>query len=258
LRVSTVGIDHSHALSRLCLTGLRLASKSKIKCHHEGVAPCQACITASRPDCLLSAPIVKARSRLADSAAPRKCPREFTGDHASHEDLSNKRLRLASRSPHSVSRVPPPNGSVTACPDLPTSALILQACNLLQSCFPEFGFLHRPSFADQLLAGDVETARLHAILSVTARFMPNLVSVHGGPEAAGNYFATKAETTVMARVLEAPDPAIVQSLLLISLHHWGACNGARAWMLAGNPTLGCDTVPSLTLFQVSQQEWRKR
>jgi hypothetical protein len=135
---------------------------------------------------------------------------------------------------------------------------MLQACNLLHSCFPEFGFLHRPSFADRLLAGDVETARLHAILSVTARFMPSLISVHGGPEAASNYYATKAENAAMARVLDAPDPAIVQSLLLISLHYWGACNGPRAWMLAGNPTLGCDRVPSLTLFQVLQQEWRKR
>lgn len=135
---------------------------------------------------------------------------------------------------------------------------MLQAFNLLQSCFPEFGFLHRPSFADQLLAGDVETARLHAILSVTARFMPSLVSIHGGPEAASNHYATKAETTVMTRVLDTPDPAIIQSLLLISLHHWGACNGSRAWMLAGTPNLGCDTVPLLTLSQVLQQEWRKR
>lgn len=139
--------------------------------------------------------------------------------------------------------------SEAGCPDLPTSALMLQACDLLQTHFLEFGFLHRPSFIDQLLNGSVETARLHAILSVTARFMPSLVSQHGGPEAAGSFHAVKAETTVMSHVLDSPDPATVQSLLLISLHHWGACNGSRAWMLAGKPYLYHAMVPSLTVFQ---------
>jgi hypothetical protein len=96
---------------------------------------------------------------------------------------------------------------------------MFQACDLLQSSFPEFGFLHRPSFTDQLLASDVETSSLHAILSVTAVFIPSLVSEHRGPEAAENYYAAKAERAIMARVLDAPDPVIVQSLLLISLHH---------------------------------------
>jgi hypothetical protein len=41
----------------------------------------------------------------------------------------------------------------------------------------------------------------------------------------------------MARILDSPDPVIVQSLLLISLHHWSACKGHSAWMLAGMPEL---------------------
>jgi len=110
---------------------------------------------------------------------------------------------------------------------------MLEACNLLQSCFPEFGFLHRPSFADELLTSSVETTMLYAILAVTGRFIPELVSQHAGPEATGDFYAAKAEIAVMAHVLDDPDPVVVQSLLLISLHHWGACNGSRAWMLAG-------------------------
>lgn len=125
---------------------------------------------------------------------------------------------------------------------------MLQACDLLHIHFPEFGFLHRPSFIDQLLNDSVETARLHAILSVTARFMPSLVSQHGGAEAAGNFYAAKAETMVMSHVLDSPDHATVQSLLLISLHHWGACNGSRAWMLAGKQYLSYAMVPSLTVL----------
>ena len=135
---------------------------------------------------------------------------------------------------------------------------MLQACDLLQTCFPEFGFLHRPSFTDQLVAGSVETARLLAILSVTARFMPSLVSRHGGPEAAGNHYAAIAETAVMARVLDDPDPATVQSLLMISLHHWGTCTGSRAWMLAGMPRLYCDKIPELIVLQALPSEWHRR
>lgn len=134
---------------------------------------------------------------------------------------------------------------------------MLQACGLLQSLFPEFGFLHQPTFGDQLLEGSVETARLHAILSVTARFLPSLAVQHGGPEAAGEFYAAKAETAIMLRVLDSPDLATVQSLLLVSLHHWGACNGSRAWMLAGTYYLIFYTVPSLIISQELELGWRK-
>jgi hypothetical protein len=232
-------------------------SKSKIKCHHEGSAPCHPCTIASRSDCLLSAPIVKNKARLiVDTATPSARPRDSTNTEAF---LPTKRARLASPTPsHRASHVQPSVESAVGSPDLPTPTLMQQACDLLQTCFPEFGFLHRPSFADQLLTGDVETARLHAILSVTARLIPSLVLKHGGPEAAGNHYASKAETAVMARVLEDPDPAIVQSLLLISLHHWGACNGSRAWMLAGMSNWRSSTMPSLTILQELQFGWRKR
>jgi hypothetical protein len=253
---STVGIHRSHASNFLDLTGLRPDSKSKIKCHHEGEAPCQACIAASRPDCLLSAPTVRGKAHPDGNPAAHVRPREYTETHPS---LTSKRPRLASPTPtQRASHIQPTLGPVVTCPDLPTPALMLQACHLLQTCFPEFGFLHRPSFTDQLVAGSVNTAKLHAILSVTARFMPSLVSQHRGPEAAGHYYAARAETAVMARVLDAPDPEIVQSLLLISLHHWGTCNGSRAWMLAGMPRLYCDKFPELTVLQASQLEWHRR
>lgn len=134
---------------------------------------------------------------------------------------------------------------------------MLQACDLLHTLFPEFGFLHRPTFGDQLLERRVETTRLHAILPVTARFLPSLAIQHGGPEAAGEFYAAKAETAVMLRVLDSPDPATVQSLLLISLHHWGACNGSRAWTVAGAHYSSCYKVPSLIILQGLESGWRK-
>jgi hypothetical protein len=238
------------------MSGLRSYSRSKIKCRHEGYAPCHACNIASREDCLLSAPVTKARSHHDGSGGPSVRSRESTDPHALPP---TKRPRVSSSHvSHSTSHVRPLLDPTVGYPNLPTPALMLQACDLLQAFFPEFGFLHRPSFVDQLLASNVETARIHAILSVTARFMPSLVSQYGGPEAVGDFYAAKAETAVMLRVLDSPDPATVQSLLLISLHHWGACNSTRAWMLAGISHLFCGMVSSLTMIQVSGSGWRKR
>ncbi|CAJ2503304.1 Uu.00g106980.m01.CDS01 [Anthostomella pinea] len=216
--------------------------RSKIKCHHDGVAPCRACTSAPRTDCLLSGPIIKNRLRQVNSEEADGGPAGGTpGTHdasparpPAHAPRPAKRPRLEGPgSPVS----PVQDGSLVvsaiALPNLPAPALLLQASNLLQSLFPEFGFLHRPSFTDELLEGRVEPMRLHAILSVTARFVPTLVSQHGGPEAAGGFYAARAETAVMLRVLDSPDVGTIQSLLLVALHHWGACNGSRAWMLAG-------------------------
>jgi hypothetical protein len=256
LHVSTVGTDHAYESSCLRLSGLRPDRRSKIKCRHEGSAPCHACNIASREDCLLSAPVVKGRSYPVGYEGPSVRLRDSTD---AHTFPPTKRPRVSSfHISHRANYVQPLLDPTVGCPDLPTPTLMLQACELLQAHFPEFGFLHRPSFVDQLLEGSVETARLHAILSVTARFMPGLVSQHGGPEAAGEFYAVKAETSVMLRVLDSPDPATVQSLLLISLHHWGACNGTRAWMLAGTSHLSRGMVLSLTMIQASGSGWRKR
>jgi hypothetical protein len=199
---------------------------------------------------------VKGRSHHAGSGGPSVRPRESIDPHTCPP---TKRPRLSSSQiSHRASHVPPLPSPTAGYPDLPAPALMLQACDLLQTLFPELGFLHRPSFVDKLLAGGAESARLHAILSLTARFMPSLVSQHGGPEEAGDFYAAKAETAVMLRILDSPDPATVQSLLLISLHHWGACNSTRAWMLAGIPLLYCGMGPSLIMVQASGSEWRKR
>jgi hypothetical protein len=176
------------------LSGLRPDSRSKIKYRHEGSAPCHACSIASRTDCHLSAPVTKGKSRLVDTGAPGARLGDITETHASPP---TKRLRVASSGfSQSANHVQPLDDLAGSCSHLPILTLMLQACDLLHTLFPEFGFLHRPSFVDQLLGGSVETARLHAILSVTARFMPTLVPWVGGPEAAGEFYAAKAETAV--------------------------------------------------------------
>lgn len=117
--------------------------------------------------------------------------------------------------------------------DLPPLSHVIKACELLFRLFPEFGFLHRPTFSDHIRAGSVDSIKIWAILSVTARFIPEIADAHENPETAGEFYAEKARSAVMLQILDRPNPDTIQTLLLVGLHDWGACKGFRAWMLTG-------------------------
>lgn len=117
--------------------------------------------------------------------------------------------------------------------DLPPLSHVIKACELLSRLFPEFGFLHRPTFSDHIRARRVEIVKIWAILSVTARFIPEIADAHENPETAGVFYAEKARSAVMLQILDRPNPDTIQTLLLVGLHDWGACKGFRAWMLTG-------------------------
>lgn len=86
---------------------------------------------------------------------------------------------------------------------------------------------------DQLDARLVHQTKLWAILAVTARYIPELTALHGGPQAASDLFAQKARAAVMDRIVDKPDTDTVQILILVGLHDWGSCNSFRAWMYTG-------------------------
>lgn len=120
--------------------------------------------------------------------------------------------------------------AVAGLPDLP---ILVEACDSFLKLFPEFGFLHRPSFNDQLRAGLVDGVKLYAILAVTSRYVPSLTARYGGSRATSEYFAQRSQDAVMKRVLDKPDPEVVQILILLGLQDWGTCNSFRAWMYTG-------------------------
>lgn len=125
----------------------------------------------------------------------------------------------------------PPAYEATA--RLPELLVLVDACDLFVKLFPELGFFHRPSFNDQLRAGVIDEMTLCAILAVTSRYIPSLTAQYGGSHATSEYFARRARDEVMKRVLEKPNPEVVQSLILLGLQDWGTCNSFRAWMYTG-------------------------
>lgn len=206
--------------------------KSKIKCHHEGVAPCRLCEIAGRQDCTLTIPVVqsKKRQRHGESTKDEGQPSSVRAGQIAHGHDPETTLAYGyTASPDARSR-PKGHGLPHA---LPERAVLMEACELLFKLFPEFGFLHRPTFIDQLQNNQLDPVKLCAILCVTSRYMPRLVARHGSPNQAADYYAQEASKPIMDRVVDRPDPDTVQILLLLGLHDWGSCRSFRAWMYTG-------------------------
>ena len=131
-------------------------------------------------------------------------------------------------------------------------------------------FIHPPTFLAQIRtvlarvrtlpdaephrAGDgegqtVSPIVLLGVLTLTAKFHPQLVSIHGSglgekgsdPTTAAEYFATALKGKLTAQAQAEVDRGgismeRVQGLLMLALHEWGMCRGLEAWFLVGEAT----------------------
>ncbi|KAJ5887949.1 hypothetical protein N7495_007990 [Penicillium taxi] len=99
--------------------------------------------------------------------------------------------------------------------------------------FPEFGFLHKPTFLEYDYNDELSSLKLCAVMALCARYMPETVSLYGSPLAASNHFAGYVRKEVMEHVAVHADIEIIQTLVLLGLHDWGCCNGFSAWIYIG-------------------------
>lgn len=132
----------------------------------------------------------------------------------------------------------------------------------------EFPFLHPPTFLKPLRQSSLPALQsqdfgspnnernaatptpplspvlLLAFLALTARFHPQLVAHHSPPSAsrpssppmAAEYYASAANARINGKPgdsLVLPDIHQVQALLMLAMHYWGACQGAKAWIAVG-------------------------
>ncbi|KAK5003346.1 hypothetical protein LTR60_006859, partial [Cryomyces antarcticus] len=85
---------------------------------------------------------------------------------------------------------------------------------------------------------------LLAFLALTARFHPVIIAHHSpatstrpsNPIVASEYYANAANARVAGSYddnLGALDVERIQALLMLGLHEWGMCRGARAWITVG-------------------------
>lgn len=102
--------------------------------------------------------------------------------------------------------------------------------------FPEFDFFHHPSFLTRLDEKAVPTLLLCALLALSSRFMPEVVSLHGGPAKASRHFADYVRRNIIDHTTGPMDIHISQALLMLSLYDWGEGNSSHAWIHNGMST----------------------
>ncbi|KAI9736453.1 MAG: hypothetical protein M1818_006187 [Claussenomyces sp. TS43310] len=78
---------------------------------------------------------------------------------------------------------------------------------------------------------------LLGILTLTARFIPELVAHHspgtGNPRAASEFYASALASRLDASTLAKPSLERCQALLMLGLYCWGECRSAQSWMWTG-------------------------
>ena len=124
-------------------------------------------------------------------------------------------------------------------------------------------FLHPPTFLKPLRQASMQltssnapndpatTARppaspefLLAFLALTARFHPRLIAQHSPPTSgrasnpllASEYYAAAAHERLSSSWTDnhVQDIERTQAMLMLGLHEWGMCRGAKAWLTVGN------------------------
>jgi hypothetical protein len=115
----------------------------------------------------------------------------------------------------------------------------------------EMPFLHPPSFRARLRQvahprdpstsqGDTHDGKLLLLLGVltlTARYHPELVAHHGDPLAASEYYAEALQAAFggpISKIFTFQSLEVIQAALMLALYEWGQTRGLTAWMYVGN------------------------
>ncbi|KAH8901122.1 hypothetical protein GQ53DRAFT_614883, partial [Thozetella sp. PMI_491] len=196
--------------------------KLKIKCLHEGIAPCRNCQkkgSATSEVCILAGPELKGRNSLR-AGTPKSTSRDVPRlDHAvlcSAKDIS----------------APPGEEVLFSSIDL---SLVLLACSIFSRKFPELRFLHLPSFSRKArIAWGDERAPGQAKVRLLCAAVVSLCTPL--PEHEVPLERLLAYIRASLSVIDYPDLMTIQTLVVLSMYEWGAGSGYRAWMYSGLAT----------------------
>lgn len=235
--------------------------RSKVKCVNSGIGrPCRSCENTGR-ECVYPSPVTPA-TRRRDSLSggqdgagngerrqrPRKSVQSFVGNTSSS----------------SVKEAPRPPSQDALDSRLLTPAVWQELFDIFQIHYSaDLPFLHPPTFLKPLRQANAQPQPtpaapndaptgprpaacpefLLAFLALTARFHPKLVAHHSPPTSArpsnpliaAEYYATAAAVQLSSHWddNDLQDIERIQSMLMIGLHQWGMCTGAKAWLGIG-------------------------
>ena len=231
--------------------------RSKVKCVNAGVGtPCRSCENSGR-ECTYPSPVATG-TRRRDSLSGK--PEGF-GD--------GERRQRQRKSTHTF--VANPMSGMSPRPPMDALDSSLLTPTVWQELFDTFQihysadlpFLHPPTFLKPLHRAKLQSQTtlstpndglsnprppeslefLLAFLALTARFHPKLVAHHSPPTSArasnpliaSEYYAAAANERLTNNWSDSnlQDIDRIQALLMLGLHEWGMCRGAKAWLTIG-------------------------
>ncbi|KAK6401051.1 hypothetical protein LTR81_023738 [Elasticomyces elasticus] len=234
--------------------------RSKVKCVNEGVGTtCRSCENSGR-ECAYPSPVASG-SRRRDSL-PGKAEGAPEGEK---RQRARKSTHTFVANPLPASRESPRPQLDALDPRLLTSTIWQELFEIFQVHYSaDLPFLHPPTFLRPLrqatmqpppnLSSSIEPGAaacrppfspefLLAFLALTARFHSKLVAHHSPPTAtrpsnpliASEYYASAANERLTSSWTEnrVHDIERTQATLMIGLHEWGMCRGAKAWLTIG-------------------------
>ncbi|KAK5165459.1 uncharacterized protein LTR77_008988 [Saxophila tyrrhenica] len=234
--------------------------RSKVKCVNSGVGtPCRSCENSGR-ECLYPSPVTTGtRRRDSLSGGPSGLGE---GERRVRPKKSNHTFVASSGTGLNESLRP-------ALDALDSRLLTPQVWQELFDIFQihysaDLPFVHPPTFLKPLRQANMQPSPtiatpndihsgprppvspefLLSFLALTARFHPKLVSHHSPPTSArpsnpliaAEYYAAAASEKLSNNWTESTlqDIDRIQALLMLGLHEWGMCRGAKAWLTIGS------------------------
>lgn len=233
--------------------------RSKVKCVNNGVGTtCRSCENSAR-ECTYPDPVT-AGGRRRDSLSGRP---EGQADGEKRQ-RPRKSANISVSNPLSGSRESPRPLLDALDQRLLTPTIWQELFDIFQIHYSaDLPFLHPPTFLKPLRHANMQptdstvspgetnrTARppaspefLLAFLALTARFHPKLVAHHSPPTSArasnpliaSEYYAAAASErlTHIWTDNRLHDLQRCQAMLMVGLHEWGMCRGAKAWLTVG-------------------------
>ncbi|KID94938.1 Transcription factor, fungi, partial [Metarhizium majus ARSEF 297] len=229
-------------------------SRSKLKCIHEGTAPCQRCRKLGNRDCALTRPVSRTprsskarRKDVGDSERGTRTPRQIddailtaprTAPDAARRQHTQSESPTRYRAQAKQQPLPPSDYTkqfVSSHIDNLSNSVILQAVNLFINTFPELAILHLPTFIAELHAERVPESKvlLGAVLAVTKAQLSVQSASWADELLSREHYALYAKDVLSDFILQPPKVQIVQALLIITLHEWGTRDFHKAWVYCG-------------------------
>lgn len=204
--------------------------KSKIKCLNEGAG------TTCRP-CELGGRICTYPSPMGNTPVPKRAEPVNGLRNEGEPDVKRVRKRESDAARKQSFK---DEGNPLESPPI-TNKMWTEICAAFVLHFSaDLQFLHEGTLFGYVGQGERKPEELDfllGILTLTARFIPELVEYHspGGanPRAASEYYANALASRLDAFTLVKPSLERCQALLMLGLYAWGECRGSNGWFWTG-------------------------